>query len=119
MGYRLYVQCKDKPEISYYGTKLYGYVKDETKLLSYEYLRRIGKLQEMVDNQNPFAKVEDLEWDYCYYNHFDLTHDQFSDFITLYAQDLCDKYDAVYAFNFLKTITPFVSEPGYKYIEWG
>ena len=104
----------------YYGTKLYGYVNDESKLLSYEYLKRIGKLDEIVTlDINNFETVEDIKWDYCFDCHFVLTAEQFSTFIGLYAQDLCDKYDSRVAFLFLKELIPIIADPGDKTIEWG
>ena len=119
MGYRLSIECKNNPELRYYGTKLYGYVEDESKLLSYEYLKRIGKLDEIVNlDVNNFESVEDIKWDYCFDCHFVLTAEQFATFIGLYAQDLCDKYDSIFAFSFLRKIVRIIAEPGDKIIEW-
>lgn len=120
MGYRIDIRCKDNQDLHYYGTKLYGYVNDESKLLSYEYLKRIGKLDEIVNiDVNNFESVEDIKWDYCFDCHFVLKAEQFSTFIGLYAQDLCDKYDSRFAFLFLKELIPIIAEHGDKYIEWG
>lgn len=120
MGYRLSIECDGNPDLHYYGTKLYGYVNDESKLLSYEYLKRIGKLDEIAAMDiNNFETVEDIKWDYCFDCHFTLTAEQFATFIGLYAQDLCDKYDSRVAFLFLKELIPIIAEPGDKYIEWG
>jgi hypothetical protein len=47
MGFRLSVVCKDAKDIKFYGSKLYGYVEDETKLKSWKYLNGLGKLEEI------------------------------------------------------------------------
>lgn len=76
MGYRLNILDKQHPELEFYGTKLYGYVADETKLASLKYLISIGKMW------------EDAIWDYSFYNETHLTQNEFNTFIKLYEEDL-------------------------------
>lgn len=76
MGYRLDVHTEDG-RISFYGTKLYGYVKDEEDLASYRYLDKIGK----IDPEQYYL------WDYGCENEMRLTKEEFAEFAKLYEQD--------------------------------
>lgn len=77
MGYRLCCECGD---VSYYGTKHYGYTfgyaDDGAKeFASVRYLVSIGKIS------------EDDFWDYGMDNEFVLTAKQFDTWIRLYAEE--------------------------------
>lgn len=75
MGYRLNVLDAQHPELEFYGTKLYGYVADETKLPSCKYLISLGKVD------------DDTIWDYSCENETQLTAKEFKTFFSLYEED--------------------------------
>lgn len=81
MGYRLWIEDKDDERLGFYGTKLYGYVRDERKLRSYEYLVRIGKF----DGNETFT--------YGYDNEIELTAEEFKKFAEAYDEDYYDAND--------------------------
>lgn len=73
MGYRLNIaQIKEV----WYGTKLYGYGIDLSKLLSYQFLVSLDK----IDGKEC--------WDYGAYNYIVLDKNEFKEFIKLYDEDL-------------------------------
>lgn len=78
MGYRLTVEQIQK-EPQFYGTKLYGYVDDVTKLKSFQWLAEHNKIDPEEDR-------------YCWdaYGSMDirLTAKEFREFIALYEEDL-------------------------------
>ena len=77
MGYRLNIsKDKEDNETLFYGTKLYGYIYDNKKLLSYNYLLQIGKF-----------KGYEL---FCYgaSNDIELNLEEFKIFCILYDYDL-------------------------------
>lgn len=83
MGYRLEVNEKanytTKPV---YASKLYGYVEDETQLLSYKYLNDLHKFDDVFDDtSNPF-------FGYGIEPEIELTAEEFRDFVLLYFADL-------------------------------
>lgn len=100
MGYRLNIEDKEN-NLSFYGTKLYGYVNDERELRSYKYLMELGKVTE---RQAVFE-----EWDYPWRNDIILNSTQFAEFIRLYLIDLCEK-------GFFKTYRIWESDA--KTLEW-
>lgn len=118
MGYRLSIECKNNPELRYYGTKLYGYVNKESDLLSYKYLLKIGKIHEIAKENPYYETINDIIWDYGCDNEVCLTSEQFAEFVEHYSQDLCDKYDSLYSLSFLRKIVRIIAEPGDKIIEW-
>lgn len=81
MGYRLEVKCVDHPELSFYGTKLYGYLEEsciECKLLkSAQYLLSLGKVED-----------EDEYWGYGADHETRLTAEETRTFLELYAEDM-------------------------------
>lgn len=83
MGYRLCIeQIQKEPQL--YGTKLYGYVTDVTKLKSFQWLAEHNKIDPEEDR-------------YCWegYASMDIrmTANEFRDFIDLYAEDLSTEYN--------------------------
>ena len=78
MGYRLSVEKVGDNTPKYYGTKLYGYVDDETELKSYQWLIKEGFLNES----------EEYVWEYCCDNPILMRVESFRDFVILYNEDL-------------------------------
>lgn len=83
MGYRLDVREKlNDDKRSIYCSKLYGYVDDETQLLSYKYLNELHKFDDVFDDPaNPF-------FGYGIEPEIELTAEEFRDFMLLYVADL-------------------------------
>lgn len=78
MGYRLSVEKVGDRYPCYYGTKLYGYVNDETELKSYQWLVKEG-----------FLKADEIYvWDYCCENPILMRVEDFKIFAKLYNEDL-------------------------------
>lgn len=117
MGFRIDIRCEEKPDVCYYGTKLYGYVEDETKLASWKFLNEHDKFKELMCN-SPVDDPKDIYWGGCTEN-ITLTEKEFGLFIGCYTEDLVDEYGVRYALNFLKEVIPILTEPGYKLISWG
>lgn len=74
MGYRPEIQDLGNYDLCFYGTKLYGYVK-EAELPSYQYLISIGKVG------------KDDVWGYGFTHEMMLTADQFREFMARYEKD--------------------------------
>lgn len=106
MGYRL---CISKVNEVYYGTKLYGYVDDENKLKSYNYL----KDNEYIDG--------DEIWSYSAENPIVMRVCVFKEFRELYAQDLKDFYDEIISNAFLKETEELTKLGDYDFVvlTWG
>lgn len=84
MGYRLAVD-QVGGTLSYYGTKLYGYVEDETALKSYKFLRDNGYFDD-DDILFTYGASHDTVMDVC----------EFRKFAMLYNEDLneyCEEKD--------------------------
>ena len=109
MGFRLSVTCKDNEAITFYGSKLYGYVEDETKLESWKYLKELGKLDEI-------SMGDEYAWWGGYVGDIELDEKEFNLFIGYYTKDLVDKYGD--ASDFMKGIYPILNEPGGKIVSW-
>ena len=84
MGYRPLVR-----EVTYgdawYATKLYGYVKDTSSLMSCKYLQKLGKIG------------DDCLWDYECPNEVMLRTDEFREWLRLYALDFENFYGKPFA----------------------
>lgn len=125
MGYKLDVTTEDG-RLSYYGTKLYGYVHDEKELASYRYLEKIGKL----DPEQYYFWGEGSD------HEMRLTKEEFAEFAKLYEQDVrsfltpyrrkigyhenwswaeCDSV----CFNGVTSMAELVESDGDKIISWG
>ena len=109
MGFRLSVRCKDNKDVEYYGSKLFGYVKDETKLESWKYLKNLGKLDEI-------GMGDECAWWDGYVGDIELSEKEFNLFIGYYVKDLTDKYGDTG--DFMKSMYPILKEPGEKIISW-
>lgn len=83
MGYRLdIIEKENEDKRSIYCSKLYGYVEDETQLLSYKYLNDLHKFDDVFDDTtNPF-------FGYGIEREIELTAEEFRDFMLLYVADL-------------------------------
>ena len=112
MGFRLHVRCTNNEDVEYYGTKLFGYVQDETKLKSWRYLYGLGKLKE-IGMDDVYAY-----WD-GYVGDIELSEKAFDLFIGYYIDDLIDKYgDKIDIGEFVIAICPVLKEPGGKIVSW-
>lgn len=101
MGYRLSIS---KVNEVYYGTKLFGYVDDENKLKSFNYLKDNG----YIDG--------DEVWDYNCANAIVMKKTFFEEFRKLYAQDLKDYYDEIVSNAFLKETEELKKLNDYDYV---
>lgn len=111
MGFRLSVVCKNNKDLEFYGTKLFGYVHDETKLESWKYLKDLGKLDEIGMGD------ECAWWGGCT-DDIELSEKEFELFIRAYAKDLlvnCYYSDTEW---FMMELDPILREPGNKIISW-
>lgn len=115
MGFRLSVRCANDKDLSFYGTKLFGYVlgyvHDETKLESWKYLKELGKLDEI-------SMGDEYAWWDGYVGDIELSEKEFNLFIGYYTKDLIDKYSDIYIGEFMKDIYPVLKEPGGKIVSW-
>lgn len=100
MGYRLAVS---EVEQVYYGTKLFGYVHEET-LKSYKYLKDIEAIK------------GDEQWDYGFDNPIVLSIKEFKDFRKLYAEDLKENNGKIESDWFLKETKHLIELEDYKLI---
>lgn len=75
MGYCLWIGDAKSPELHFYGTKLFGYVKEHKALLSFQYLKSLGKL----DDHDIFT--------YGFNNRLTLTAEEARKFMELYTSD--------------------------------
>lgn len=110
MGYRPEIKDLRNPDLCFYGTKLYGYVADESELPSYQYLIQIGKLTH-----------EDDYWGYGFTHEMTLTAEEFRKFMELYEQDFDEfggfgKLSEYHDYNIIQELLESGSD---KHIEWG
>ena len=112
MGFRLSVVCKDNKDVEYYGTRLFGYVDDETKLESWKYLKNLGKLDEI-------GMGDEHAWWGGYVGDIELCEKAFELLIGYYINDLIDEYgDKINIGEFIIAICPVLKEPGGKIVSW-
>lgn len=84
MGFRLSCKCANNKNISFYGTKLYGYYKGIDNLPSIKYLESIGAKEVFEITDETFEFYFNCA---CCTPKLKLTHNQFLIFITLYCYD--------------------------------
>ena len=101
MGYRLAIS---ELEQVYYGTKLFGYVDDETNLKSFKYLKDIDVIK------------GDEIWDYGFDNPIVLSIKEFKDFRKLYAEDLEENNGKIESDWFLEKTKHLIEREDYELI---
>lgn len=79
MGYRLDVKVVGKPQLGFYGTKLYGYTEEE-ELKSYQWLSANKYLE-------PLLKDGHYIWTYYFDNPIVMHIKEFKEFAKLYNED--------------------------------
>lgn len=108
MGYRLEITDERNIELSFYGTKLFGYVKDNCNLLSFKYLKSIGKIN------------DDNVFDYGYCNAFTLTAEQARRFVKLYGDDYYAEYNEPLSdVNGYEDLENVLATGNNKIVSWG
>lgn len=110
MGYRIDIRDTKNPNLRFYGTKLYGYVHDESKLLSCQYLISIGKINDDV-----------FIWDYPFPHEITLTAEEFREFMQLYEKDFdgFGKYGTLSEYPDYSVIQELMKTDSDKFIDWG
>ena len=109
MGYRPEIKDLQNPDLRFYGTKLYGYVRDDLELPSRRYLISIGKVK------------DDDVWDYTFSHEMILTAEQFRKFMELYENDFDEygKFGKLSEYHDYNVIQELLKSESDKHIEWG
>lgn len=103
MGYRLEIsEFKDLNV----GTKLFGYVDDETKLKSYQWLLEHRKI------------VGEECWTYGYNPKIILNSEEFKEFIVLYIEDKKEYYSYPNFEEFANSLLKISETEDCKLLEW-
>lgn len=110
MGYRPEFKDTNNQGLCFYGTKLYGYVSDESKLPSCQFLVLIGKVD-----------PEEIEWwGYGFTHEMVLTPEQFRNFMDLYEKDYYDfRGCSLSEYPDYSIIQKLKESENDKHIEWG
>ena len=111
MGYRLCVEQIQK-EPQFYGTKLYGYVDDVTKLKSFQWLAEHNMI-------NP--EEDKYCWDSEASMDIRMTASEYREFITLYREDIEKAYGVHFTIleNDNELFRELYNSDNEKIISWG
>lgn len=85
MGYRLDCCLENDEHISECFGKLYGYVLDERKLKSYQYLKELGKFYQYSEILDKNGDI--YYWGYGFYPEIKLAPNEFKTFSNYYIQE--------------------------------
>ena len=123
MGQRLTITYEDYEknncDIQYYGTKLFGYVKDMKELKSFWFLVNNNKFSDNFMGEEDINEIEEsLEWAINYYVKNPLSPMEFQKFITLYNDDRHKQYGDEYDMLKDKDIIRLLSDDRDKYISF-
>lgn len=104
MGYRLEIS---KIEYVACGGKLMGYVEDDSKLRSHQWLLEKGYIED-----------DESYWDYGYNPRIILRSDEFKEFIKLYIEDKIEFQNYPHFKDEAKKLLELAETQDMKLIEW-